>query len=72
MAYDTFSIWHFVWYFLAERSSISDKASERDEEEGSRPLDSPAASFLFALWEAGIRRTNPHAVTFKRALKIAI
>jgi len=68
----TFSIWHFVWYFLAERSSISEKASERDEEEGSPPLDAPAASFLFALQEAGIRQTNLHGVTSKRALKIAI
>jgi hypothetical protein len=60
-----------VWYFLAECSWITEKASERDKEEGSRPLDSLAASFRFAFQEAGIGQTNLHKGTSKRALKIA-
>jgi hypothetical protein len=68
----SFSIWHFVWYFLAECFSISKKASERSKDKESRPLDSPAAFFRFAFREAGIWRTNYHGGTSKRVLKIAI
>jgi hypothetical protein len=60
-----------VWYFLAERSSISEKESERDEDKGSCPLDSMVASFRFAFQEAGIGQTNLHGGTSKRLLKIA-
>jgi hypothetical protein len=68
----SFSIWYFVWYFLAERSSVSKEASERDKDEGSHPLNSTAASFRFAFQEAGIKQMNLHGGTSKRALKIAI
>ncbi len=62
-------------YFLAECSSappLLASSSKRVEDEGSRLLDSPAATFHFVLREVGIWQRNVCGGTFKRVPKFAI
>ena len=60
-------------YFSYYSSSVSySTPNKRDKDEGSRLMDSSAATFRFVFWEAGIWQINVHRGTFKRVPEIAI